>query len=426
MSTLATKLSKFFNSPLRMSNGILNLLLFYLKVCFSVILSLPYVIVFTLLRPVVHVRLYGIDTGRLGTFYYAEWYEQMKEQLYNSEKRTWDFFYFFCSTNAVANHYWLKLWKRKVNWIWGGSFLYYSMKYLRFFDHHRIPIHSHKNLQHDTRALELLWNSNKTIISLTKEEVSKGDEILRSSGIDPNKKFICFHARDSQFLNKVLPSSDWSYHNFRDSDIDNYVEAVEKFLPDDFLAFRMGATVEKSITTEHRGIIDYACSELRSDFMDIYLAYKCYFFVVSSTGVSTLPEKFKKPIVYVNWPCYEDQQNFQLETLTIFKRFYLHDEKRYLAVKEIVEKKLHRIAKASELIPHGLSMHENSCEELYQAMCEMHRRLQGTWLEDEESNQLTLQFYRDLGKEFMFSKSRYWLGSDFLKKNKTWLFREKK
>ena len=48
--------------------------------------------------------------------------------------------------------------------------------------------------------------------------------------MDPNKPFICFSNRSGDYLEQAVqykPASGWSYHNFRDSDIQSYRPAIE-------------------------------------------------------------------------------------------------------------------------------------------------------------------------------------------------------
>ena len=70
---------------------------------------------------------------------------------------------------------------------------------------------------------------------------------------------------------------DWSYHDFRHTDINNFLLAAEELTKKGYYVFRMGVVVEKKFQTKNPKIIDYANSTLRSDFMDVYLGAKCSF-----------------------------------------------------------------------------------------------------------------------------------------------------
>ena len=116
-------------------------------------------------------------------------------------------------------------------------------------------------------------------ISFTSKEEFKGKEILKKNGIPENAKFVCMLVRDSAYLDrdKHFSLREWKYHNFRDGDIDNYVLAAEELARRGYYIFRMGVKVLKPLISSNPKIIDYANSEMRSDFMDIYLGAKCSF-----------------------------------------------------------------------------------------------------------------------------------------------------
>ena len=44
-------------------------------------------------------------------------------------------------------------------------------------------------------------------------------------------------------------------------------------------------------------MIDYACSDLRSDWMDIFLCAQCRFFIGCQSGLSAVPSVFGVPVV---------------------------------------------------------------------------------------------------------------------------------
>ena len=69
----------------------------------------------------------------------------------------------------------------------------------------------------------------KPHISFNNEEKIKGEEILREFGIPESAKFVCLIVRDSAYLDRYKDQTlkDFSYHNYRDYDIDNFLLAAE-------------------------------------------------------------------------------------------------------------------------------------------------------------------------------------------------------
>ena len=65
--------------------------------------------------------------------------------------------------------------------------------------------------------------------------------------------------------------------------------AAEKLADCGYQLLRMGSAVGKKIDTTHPGIIDYAISGKRTDFLDIYLSANCRFFISSGSGIDSVP-----------------------------------------------------------------------------------------------------------------------------------------
>ena len=87
-----------------------------------------------------------------------------------------------------------------------------------------------------------------------------------------------------------------SIHDYRDTDINDFVSACEKLTELGYYVIRMGANVKKPIDTNNEMIIDYAFKNLRTDFMDIYLASKCEFCITTGTGFDGTTLCFVNPI----------------------------------------------------------------------------------------------------------------------------------
>ncbi len=53
-------------------------------------------------------------------------------------------------------------------------------------------------------------------------EIAIDNSTIREFGIPDNAKWICVHSRDSTYLESQFPEVDFSYHSYRDSDINTY------------------------------------------------------------------------------------------------------------------------------------------------------------------------------------------------------------
>ena len=76
--------------------------------------------------------------------------------------------------------------------------------------------------------------------------------------------------------------------------------AAEELAKRGYYVFRMGVNVLKPLKSSNSKVIDYANLQIRSDFMDIYLAAKCSFCVSTFAGFDEICHDFRKPLVYTN------------------------------------------------------------------------------------------------------------------------------
>ena len=84
----------------------------------------------------------------------------------------------------------------------------------------------------------------------------------------------------------------------------------------------MGKAVEEIFDVQHKRIIDYACSDFRSDFLDIWLFANCYLCVAGNAGIFMLTQVYRKPTCQINITQLH-LQGWLDNRLMIFKKFFL-------------------------------------------------------------------------------------------------------
>ena len=278
-------------------------------------------------------------------------------------------------------------------------------------------------------------------LDFTSEEEIYGKKILSKFGLKDTDKFVCLAVRDGEYQLKKLSARyrNWSYHDYRHTDIDKFILAAEEITKRGYYVFRMGVVVEKKFNLENPKIIDYANSKLRSDFMDIYLGAKCSFCVSTGFGFDRVPYVFAKPLVLLTQPLgwtYSHSEKFLLMT----KHHFLKKEKRELSLSEIFKYGLAYIRDTKILEKKGIELVDLSSEEIKDAVIEMIENLKPnkhSRIEDEElqktfknlyaynikrnndSEEKNDYFYRFRNKLHGQIRSRY--STKFLRENKNWL-----
>ena len=393
--------------------------------------SIPFVLLIRLLQPVIKVRFILIDAGRIGHFETANVYLARKK---NGEfpSGILDIVYFDISTGQVANEQYLKMWKRALH----PTPLIFS-RLLKSIDKLNERLPGEKIIYHPGRV-QYTSDHNKAInneitenilrhvdspISFTPDEQVLGKKLLFELGIHDDKQFICFHSRDSAYLDNLKIDRDWRYHNFRDSNICNYLPAVEEMTKRKYYAVRMGSHVKQSLDVDNPKIIDYATNGRRSDFLDIYLSANCRIFLLSDTGLSNPPEVFRKPIVYVNDFLFALLHRASVRNgLFIFKRFHSLKEKRYITFHEILSLKNDGFEyNFNKQIDKGeIYVVDNTPDEILSVTIEMDERLKGTWETNEEDEALQAQFWSLLPSNLLKSPNCR-IGAQFLRDNREML-----
>ena len=197
----------------------------------------------------------------------------------------------------AANRYLLSKWKK--HFYFGPSFLLSKLQSLR----EKFP-----DLYADLEPIKIshfdysLLDSSLPPFIFSAEENLKGQLYLSSLGIHEKAPYICLAVRDSSYLNLEYPNTDWSYHNYRDSHISDYLEMAEFLTLQGYFVLRMGTNVSERLVSSNPRIIDYANLTSRSDFNDVYLFANCEFVISTSTGMDRLGLLFRKPIGLVNLP----------------------------------------------------------------------------------------------------------------------------
>ncbi len=211
--------------------------------------------------------------------------------------------------------------------------------------------------------------------------------------------------------------SDWSYHSNRNSDIQKCSEAALYLANNGYWVFRMGKGVESRFNHKHEKIIDYASSDFRSDFLDIYLFSKCYFCLAGHAGVHMLAHVYRKPVCQINLSQIEYLLGWHDNNLLIFKKYWLKNENRFMTFKEIYKSGSGRVVRTDEFENRGIKLIENTPEEIFDVSQEMFERLNGTWEPAPEDEELQSAFKELYPKDEYTSVLRARIGAKFLRQN---------
>ena len=159
-------------------------------------------------------------------------------------------------------------------------------------------------LQLETPKLSIYGPNNaldhcESHLSFTNREDQRAQKELAQMGIDSNKPFVCLVVRDGGHYASTGESESIGY-DLLNTDISTFELAAQGLAERGYQVVRMGAGSEKPMTLKHANVFDYAKSQNRSAFLDIYLAGKCSFAISTQTGPDCVSLVFRRPVCYID------------------------------------------------------------------------------------------------------------------------------
>ncbi len=264
-----------------------------------------------------------------------------------------------------------------------------------------------------------IWNGGRPQLTFTEDECREGEIILRTLGIPLGVPYVCFSARDRAYLDKVhnyRPRDEWSYHDYRDCDINNYLPAAEWLARQGLWALRMGAVVEQPINSSHPRVIDYA-TKFRSDFADVYLMAHCKFFLGCTGGVFILASAFGVPSALANMTPFSYAARSPHD-LFIPKKYWHVGSKRFLTFREVLGLGADRWLRTQQFKAADIKVVENTSDEILILAMEMSSRLEGEWVSQDEDDELQERFRALFSPDHPIAGYPSRVGAEFLRQNR--------
>jgi putative glycosyltransferase (TIGR04372 family) len=378
-----------------------------LKNIFLYVLALAIVLLVRVVRPFVLIR-FGIipydRIGHLGTeteLYLCERDLRMQEKAFD----------IFSYSRPVANKQLLKMFKRLLHASRFTSKVPIVNQRLPGYEAYEVP-------RIKNRDVNDLLIRIQPHISFTPEEMRLGQSALCNMGISENTPFVCMHARESNYLDTVLPKTDWDYHNHRNSSIHNFIAAANELTNRGYFAIRTGANCTESLNTTNSKIIDYAMKH-RTEFLDIFLLANCRFLIGSPCGYTHLAyDLFRKPLVCVDFSCLEYVYTWSDKCLFIPKKLWLRKEHRFMRFREIFDSGVGTFFRTEFYAENGIEIVDNTPEEISAVAIEMDERLKGKWMATDEDEKLQNLFWDMFPESELHGVIRSRIGAEFLRQNK--------
>ncbi len=376
-----------------------------------------------LIRPWILIRWGGIVTHALGHFALnTELYLCERDRQVNRPKQKYVDLPFLPDL-PVCNAQLLKMWKRVIN-----TYPASPLEAIEWVNN-VVPGGAAHNIGanvHNDRDILNLMAGTKPHLSFTDEEEERGRRFLESLGIKDGTPYICLNVRDAAYYNAVGMQN--ARHAFRDSSIENYVLAAEALVDRGFVVLRMGREVETPLVSARKKIVDYAYRQMGDEFMDVYLGANCYMCLSTGSGFDAIPAIFRRPVSYVNLLPIEAPASSQTYHVYLGKAHLDVKTGKQLSFREIVDRNFVYGISTEAYLKNGISLKENSPEEILDVAIETIERMQGTWIPDPVGERLQDKFRQIMPLSLQDSIGRPMHGEffiryseNYLKKNPWWV-----
>ena len=136
-------------------------------------------------------------------------------------------------------------------------------------------------------------------LQMTNAEIERGRAALPGLGINPEKPYACLVVRDGGYY-ASLGENESDGYSFMNFDVSTFEQAALSLVQRGYQVVRMGAGSAAAFGAGQPLVIDYANSDLRSEFLDIYIAATCSFAVSTQTGPDAVCLAFRRPVCYID------------------------------------------------------------------------------------------------------------------------------
>ena len=133
------------------------------------------------------------------------------------------------------------------------------------------------------------------LLELPADVVARGWELLEKAGVPRGTWFVVLHVRDIRWRGTTA-----GLQAIRNADTASYLPAIDEITRRGGFVIRMGDADAPPLPPLAK-VIDYGRSDMRSDWMDIFLLARSRFVLGSASGPIFVPPLYGVPCVLTNW-----------------------------------------------------------------------------------------------------------------------------
>lgn len=259
-------------------------------------------------------------------------------------------------------------------------------------------------------AIYAQWQGRSPTLTYPADQLARGKGMLAQLGVPAGAWFVCVQSRGGGYS-----PGDEHLHSYRNSDIKNYRLAMEAIVKAGGWCVRVGEADSRPCLPME-GVIDYAHSPFKSDWMDMFLCANCRFFLGNSSGLYLLSSVFGVPSALANLIPISGALPVVAGDIGIPKKLRWKSTGQLLSYAKILANPVGNFRFTWQYEKYGTIVEENSPEEIRDLALEMLGRCQmkiSYTDEDEALQQRFLALFRQ--RHYSFGAASR-IGKDFLQK----------
>lgn len=319
---------------------------YVLLIC-KIFLSTPIFLIHVFLNIFFSIRIGKIDTSRIGIVYLAELYLIKKKIKKINQFEIW------VTDKKISNIQMYKMLDRKFNILNFMRFYYDALNFwsikINFFSKYITRLNFNKDY--------IYHNKLGTQMKLSKQEYNKAKNLAENFNIPKKSKIICINCRDSAYLKKSHLGSDFSYHDYRDTNINSFIPLIKKLIKKKYFVIRVGKISKRRVKIKSKYFLDYPFSKYKNDLLDFYFPKICSLWIGSNSGLDTLAFLFRKPAVVVNLaPLGVLLHNLKNKKLIYHFKSYVIKKTKKLSFSAIFRKNLNMLGSTKEFSDNNIKL----------------------------------------------------------------------
>ncbi|MBA4186962.1 MAG: hypothetical protein C0467_02985 [Planctomycetaceae bacterium] len=219
----------------------------------------------------------------------------------------------------------------------------------------RMAFHARRDPKHP-------MSSGRRYVDLPPKLVDRAEWACRKNKLDLSRPVVVLHARAHGYHKLKVQS-------FRNVEINNYIPAVRRLIDLGYSVVRIGDKDMASIRNDVPEVIELPSLPHYDHSLDPYLLSRCKFMISCQSGPCSLARALGKPNLVVN-AVYHHTMLPEVDEVFAFKQ-YRDANGSTLGLEDLLARKCHLFDRSSHFEDAGISLEDNSADEILAATEEM-------------------------------------------------------